>query len=52
MTRPDRPRDPALLPESESNPPEDRSVGWKPWTTKEGKSERWWTGKQWTEGYK
>jgi hypothetical protein len=52
-TRPDRPADEAMLPESEQNAPEDRSMGWKPWIT-EGYpfGERWWTGKQWTSTFR
>lgn len=46
MIRPDRPRE-EMLPESEQNPPEDKSMGWKPW----GPGQRWWMGKQWGESY-
>lgn len=52
-TRPDR-SSPA---ESESNPPEDRVLGWRPWVgihprTGAPVTERWWTGKQWMELYR
>lgn len=36
------------IPESEQNPPEDRSIGWKPFENRM----RWWMGNQWGETYR
>jgi hypothetical protein len=44
--RPDRPRE-DMAPESELNPPDDTSAGWKTWTGINPKTER-----QWSESYK
>lgn len=39
------------IPESEQNPPEDRSMGFQPWPGHPG-IERWWMGSQWGESYR
>lgn len=35
-------------PESERNPPKDRTPGWKPFSPG---IERWWMGRQWGESF-
>jgi len=37
------------LPESEQNPPDDTSIGYKIWSVTH---DRFWTGRQWTDTYR